>query len=157
MVVIQPDKVHRITVDILKPQLIIAEAAVDFVLTDPIKATRRTASSFILTSYPKRDVQYPHIVLSTVGDSGEAIDKREAMYEHQQSVRHQVLGTKTHCYNAISGLNEFYQRKRLDLSALGLAEGKIVNTSDTIWLNDQQIHTQTITIQFIIHSGYTAP
>ena len=161
--VIQPSKVNRVTVDILRPLLVIAEADSTYSLNDPLARTVPTAlvsqkGRFILADYPKRGAVYPQIVLSMINTPGSRIDRRDSFYQSTATIRHQILcKNTTNGHNILNGLIEFYQRDHDDLSEAGLIEPKIAGTSGPTPKDETGTFTFTLTIECLIYSKYIAP
>lgn len=150
MTTLDPDKVHRIDEDIVKPALEAAAASGDYSLDDPA-TSRPTGSKFILTSYPTRAVQYPYVVIEMMSTSGGRIDKRETLFQYDVTIRFLVRGkTKTHCHNIINGIAEVIHEDWRDFAESGLSELKITGSSSVLWDSTTKIYTRTLTIQGLV-------
>lgn len=153
--VIQPKNVNRITIDIIKPLLLAAQLDSGYQLDDPV-SSRAFDSNFILSAYPKRTVEYPHIILEDISTTGKRIDLREVLQENKATIRIMVRSLKnTHAFQIMAGVREAIQRGTDTLNAAGFVAPTITGTSSTTMEGEDKIFVQTLTVQGTIYSAYS--
>lgn len=100
---------RQIVRDTIRDGLRAAATDAGYTLDDP-HAGSRDGSEFVLTSFPDRDTQHPHVVVREVGDSGERRDSRVDLWLHDYQVRAECFGrSATEAMKLRAGVKEWFQ------------------------------------------------
>jgi len=106
----------------------------------------RDDSQFVLTSYPDRRVEYPHIVVREVGDSGERRDSRTDLWLHNYTVRVELLGrSATEAMNMRAGVKAWFQRNYAALRDAGFVDVALDGSTPMNWEGDQSVSALQVT------------
>lgn len=77
-------------------------------LVDP-RAPRSDSSRFVLTSFPSRNIAYPHIILREAADSSRRRGSEADLWEHNYAVRAELFGrSSTEAMHLRSGVKRWF-------------------------------------------------
>lgn len=114
-------------------------------LDDPREGSRN-GSQFVLTSYPDRNVEYPHIVVREVGDSADRRDSRVDLWLHNYSVRVEMLGrSATEAYMLRGGVKAWFQRNYDTLRDNGYVDVGLDSSTPMNWESDPGVTALQVT------------
>lgn len=120
----------RIVRDTVRDGLRDATGDSSFAFEDPLGADRSSASEYVVTSFPSRDVEYPHVVVSEGGQSGGRLDSRVDLHENDFDVQAQVYGrSKTEAMNLRDQLKEWFQASTDTFRSAGWVEVELVSSN----------------------------
>jgi len=115
-----------------------------YTLDDPLSP--RSDSQFVLTSFPDRRVEYPHIVVREVGDTGDRRDSRADLWLHDYSVRLECFGrSATEAFNLRAGAKEWMQQNYTTLRDAGFVDVGLDSSTPMNWEGDQGITALQVT------------
>lgn len=115
-----------------------------FLLDDP--QAPRDGSQFVLTSYPDRRVEYPHVIVREVGDSAERRDSRTDLWLHDYTVRVEVLGrSSTEAFMLRDGVKEWFQRSFGTLRDAGYVDVALDSATPMNWESDPNVTALQVT------------
>lgn len=116
-----------------------------FTLDDPLEGSRN-GSQFVLTSYPDRNVEYPHIIVREVGDSGDRRDSRVDLWLHNYTVRVELLGrSATEAFMLRDGVKEWMQREYDVLRDAGFVDVGLDGSTPMNWDGDPNVTALQLT------------
>ena len=158
MVVIDPDKVHRVIHDILRPYLETKLSDPGYSLSDPKNRTLTTPSvsqlhRMFLSDFPKRPPMYPVVILQNISIPGDRIDRRDSMFENKATIRFLIhCKSTTNGHNIINGLREIVARDYDELCELGIIEPKITGSTGPNRTDESGTFALTLSIECLIYS-----
>lgn len=106
----------------------------------------RGDSQFVLTSYPDRNVEYPHVIVREVGDTGDRRDSRVDLWLHNYSVRVELLGrSATEAYMLRGGVKAWFQRNHDALRDAGFVDVGLDSSTPMNWESDPGVTALQVT------------
>lgn len=120
----------KIVRDTIRDGLRSATSDGSFALQDPLGSNRSADTEFILTSFPSRDPEYPHIVVEEQGMSGGRLDSRVDLNENDFDVRARCFGrSTTEAMNLRDQVREWFQASYETLRDAGYTDVELVSTN----------------------------
>lgn len=123
----------------------------DAVLDDP--RSDRDGSRFALTSYPNRNVEYPHIVVREIGVSGGRRDSRVDLWQSDLSVRIELLGrSATEAMNLRDGVRAWFQASFEELHGAGWVDVSLDSSTGMNWERDPDVSAKQLTYSGTVYT-----
>lgn len=115
---------------------------------------RGDGSEFVLTSYPSRNVTYPHVVVREVGDSGGRLDSRSDLWLHDYSVRVELLArSATEAMNLRDGVKAWFQQNVDTLRDAGFVDVGIDSATPMNYEGDASVDALQVTYSGDLYTG----
>lgn len=100
----------------------------EYALEDP--RDERSDSELILTDFPSRDVEYPHVIVAEGGQTGGRLDSRVDLWETTFDVSVQCFGrSTTEAMNLRDQVREWFQAAYETLRDAGYTDVELASTS----------------------------
>lgn len=101
-----------------------------FEFSDPLGSNRDADTEFVLTSFPDRDAQYPHVVVLEAGDSRSRPDSRVDLQSGPFDVRVECYGrSSTESMNLRDDIREWFQGSYATFRDAGWTEVELVSST----------------------------
>lgn len=137
----------KIVRDTVRDGLRSATSDGSFALQDPLGSDRSGGSEFILTSFPDRDVEYPHVIVREGGMSGGRLDSRVDLHENDFDVQVQVHGrSQTEAMNLRGQVREWFQASYETLRDAGWTDVELVSSSPTD--HESDVSTESLQLTY---------
>lgn len=121
---------EKIVRDTIRDGLRSATSDTAFELSDPLGSGRSADTEFVLTSFPSRTVEYPHVIVLEGGDTGGRLDSRVDLFEHDYDVRVEIYGrSTTEAMTLRDDVKEWFQASLDTLRSNGYTDVRLVGTS----------------------------
>jgi len=153
--VIAPETMSTtIIIDIFRDGLI-ADAANPLTPLEDFGAdSRPSKSKFVVTSFPKRGVYYPLIVVSEQSAPGGRIDRRADLQEYDYSVKVEIFAqTNTHLYKMRDAIRAWYQNNYEAIQTAGFTDPSVGTPVPTSWDSTAEIKSMYIPFTGKVYTG----
>lgn len=106
----------------------------------------RNGSRFVVTSYPDRNTEHPHVVVTEAGDTGGRLDSRVDLVEHDFDVRAEIHArSSTETFNIRDALRAWFQASVESFRSAGWHDVEIVSTTPIDHQGDVDLKAWQIT------------
>lgn len=140
------DASEAIVVDTVRDGLRSAASGATYDLTDPEAGSRGDDAPFVVTSFPDRNVHYPHVVVREVGSSGGRLDSRVDLWENNYDVRAEVYArSSTEMFTLRDDLKAWFQASYEAFRSAGWTDVEQASSTPMNFEGDVQLNTWQIT------------